>query len=108
MSKPDVLPYGSWSSPITADLIASKTLGVMEPTVVDGYTYWIETRPAEDGRYALVRRSPDGTTVDAIPKAFSARTRVHEYGGGAYAVDGESIVFSNWDDQRIYRQDPGE
>ncbi len=108
MSKPDVLPYGSWSSPITADLIGSKTLGVMEPAVVDGYTYWIEMRPAEEGRYALVRRSPDGTTVDAIPKGFSARTRVHEYGGGAYAVDGESIVFSNWDDQRIYRQDPGE
>ncbi|MFW6135639.1 MAG: S9 family peptidase [Chloroflexota bacterium] len=108
MSKPDVLPYGSWKSPITADLIASKTVGVLEPAVIGDHTYWIETRPAEEGRYVLVHRSPDGTTVDAIPEAFSARTRVHEYGGGAYAIDGETIIFSNWDDQRVYRQDPGE
>lgn len=107
MSKPSVLPFGSWHSPISADLIASKTLGLMEPAVVDDRTYWIEMRPAEEGRYALVRRCPDGTTVDAIPSAFSARTRVHEYGGGAYVVDGETIVFANWDDQRLYRQDPG-
>ncbi|MEA3375113.1 MAG: S9 family peptidase [Chloroflexota bacterium] len=108
MSRPDVLPYGSWKSPITADLIASKTLGVLEPALVGDHTYWVETRPAEEGRYVLVHRSPDGTTVDAIPEAFSARTRVHEYGGGAYAIDGETIIFSNWDDQRVYRQDPGE
>jgi dipeptidyl aminopeptidase/acylaminoacyl peptidase len=106
MSKLDVLPYGSWPSPLTADLIASKTLRVLEPTVVGEDVYWIEMRPAEEGRYALVRRSPDGTTVDAIPEGFSARTRVHEYGGGAYVVDRETVVFSNWDDQRLYRQDP--
>ncbi|MFO7742227.1 MAG: S9 family peptidase [Anaerolineae bacterium] len=108
MSRPDVLPYGSWKSPITADLIASKTLGLVEPAVVGDHTYWIETRPAEEGRYVLVHRSPDGTTTDAIPETFSARTRVHEYGGGAYTIDGETIIFSNWDDQRVYRQDPGE
>jgi dipeptidyl aminopeptidase/acylaminoacyl peptidase len=108
MSKADVLPYGSWPSPITADLIASKTLGLLETAVVDGTTYWIETRPSEEGRYALVRCASDGTRADAIPEAFSARTQVHEYGGGAYAIDEETIIFSNWDDQRIYRQDPGE
>jgi dipeptidyl aminopeptidase/acylaminoacyl peptidase len=108
MSKPDVLPYGSWPSPITAELIASKTLRVLEPTMVGEDTYWIEVRPSDEGRYALVRRSPDGTTADVIPETFSARTRVHEYGGAAYAVDGETIVFSNWDDQRLYRQTPGE
>ncbi|MFW6115635.1 MAG: S9 family peptidase [Chloroflexota bacterium] len=107
MSRPNVRPYGSWSSPITADLIASRTLGVMEPIAVEDTTYWIEMRPAEEGRYALVRRSPDGTTADAIPAAFSARTRVHEYGGAAYTVDGRTIFFSNWDDQRLYRLDPG-
>jgi dipeptidyl aminopeptidase/acylaminoacyl peptidase len=105
MPKRNVLPYGSWPSPITADLIASKTLGVLETAVVDGTTYWVEMRPSEEGRYAIVRRTPDGTVADAIPQAFSARTSVHEYGGGAYAIDDETIIFSNWDDQRIYRQD---
>ncbi len=103
MSRPKVRPYGSWSSPITADLIASKTLRVTEPTVNHDDTYWIEMRPAEEGRHALVRRAPDGTTADVIPPPFSARTRVHEYGGGAYTVDGETIIFSNWEDQRLYR-----
>lgn len=105
MSQPQILPYGSWQSPITADLIASKTLGLQEPMPFDDYTYWIEMRPEEEGRHALVRRSPDGTTADAIPPAFSARTRVHEYGFGAYVVDGGTIIFSNFDDQRLYRQD---
>jgi len=106
MSTQNVVPYGSWPSPLTADSIASKTLGVLETALVDDTTYWIEMRPSEDGRYALVRHSPDGSMEDAIPRSFSARTRVHEYGGGAYAVDGETIYFSNWDDQRIYRQEP--
>lgn len=108
MSQPDALPYGSWPSPISADLIASKTLRVLEPTLVGDDTYWIEMRPSQEGRYALIRRSPDGTTADVIPGTFSARTGVHEYGGGAYVVDGETIIFSNWDDQRLYRQDSGQ
>ena len=37
---------------------------------------------------------------------FNVRTRVHEYGGGAYWVHGGSVFFANWDDQRLYRQDP--
>jgi len=108
MSQPDVRPYGSWPSPVTADLIASKTLRLLEPTVVGDDTYWIEVRPSEEGRYALVRRSSNGGTADVVPESFSARTSVHEYGGGAYVVEGETVVFSNWDDQRLYRQGPEE
>jgi dipeptidyl aminopeptidase/acylaminoacyl peptidase len=100
-------PCGSWKSPITAELIASGTLGVLEPTLVNRRTYWIEMRPAEEGRYVIVRRAPGGTTIDVTPAPLSARTRVHEYGGGAYVVDGGTVYFSNWDDQRLYRQDPG-
>ena len=35
------------------------------------------------------------------------RTRVHEYGGGAYTVSRGTVWFSNFADQRLYRQDPG-
>ncbi|HEX4836113.1 MAG TPA: S9 family peptidase [bacterium] len=100
-------PYGTWRSPITADLIASGTIG-LDQIALDGEDiYWIEARPAEGGRHVVVRRMPDGRTADVTPPPFSARTRVHEYGGGAYAVSGGTVYFSNFADQRLYRQDPG-
>jgi dipeptidyl aminopeptidase/acylaminoacyl peptidase len=55
----------------------------------------------------LVRRGPDGTATDVTPPGFNTRTRVHEYGGGAYAVSEGTVWFSNFDDQRLYRQDAG-
>jgi len=100
-------PYGSWKSPITSDLIASETLG-LEQIALDGSDiYWIESRPAEGGRCVIVRRSPEGEIEDMTPAPFNARTRVHEYGGGAYAVFNRTVFFSNFADQRLYRQDPG-
>jgi dipeptidyl aminopeptidase/acylaminoacyl peptidase len=107
MPGPVVAPYGSWKSPITSDLIVSSTVG-LEQVALDGEdTYWIETRPAEGGRHVIVQRKADGQTIERTPPGFNARTRVHEYGGGAYAVVGGTLYFSNFDDQRLYRQDPG-
>jgi dipeptidyl aminopeptidase/acylaminoacyl peptidase len=89
-------------------MIAAKILGLGRIALDGEVVTWNEARPAEEGRYVIVRRSSDGTTTDVTPAPFSARTRVHEYGGGAYVVDGGTVYFSNWDNQRIYRQDPGE
>lgn len=73
MTKPQVAPYGSWKSPITSDLIASGTIR-LEQIALDGENiYWIEMRPAEGGRCVIVRRSPDGQTVDTTPFPFNAR-----------------------------------
>lgn len=59
--------------------------------------YWIEGRPGEGGRYVLVRNG-----VDETPPGFNVRTRVHEYGGGAYAVHNGDVWFVNFADQRVY------
>jgi dipeptidyl aminopeptidase/acylaminoacyl peptidase len=76
---------------------------------VDGETiYWTEGRPTEGGRYVIVRRTAYGRIEDVTPAPLNARTRVHEYGGGAYVVDRGAVYFSNFADQRLYRQDPGE
>ena len=107
MSKPQTAPYGSWKSPITSDLIVSETIGLGRITLDGEDVYWNEMRPAEGGRYVVVRRSPDRQTTDVTPSPFNARTRVHEYGGGAYVVADGTVYFSNWDDQRVYRQEPG-
>src|SRR4030042_37341 len=108
MSGPIAAPYGSWKSPITSKLIASGTIGLTQIELDGEDVYWVEMRPTEGGRYVIVRRTPDGRTADITPPPFNARTRVHEYGGGAYAVADGTVYFSNFADQRLYRQDRGQ
>lgn len=69
--------------------------------------YWTEIRPSEGGRYVIVRRTPDGELTDINPEPYSARTRIHEYGGGSCAVSNGTVYYSNFADQRLYRQEPG-
>ena len=105
---PHIAPYGAWRSPITADLITGKRVGVISPRIDGDDVYWIENRPAEAGRSVLVRRAGNGTIADATPAEFSVRTRVHEYGGGAFAVRNGVLIFSNFQDTRLYRVDGGD
>jgi len=99
-------PPGTWKSPITAELIASRTIGLSEIVIDSDDIYWLESRPSEEGRMVIVKRDPSGKVSDRLSPPFSARTRVHEYGGGSYAVFAGTIFFSNSSDGRIYRQDP--
>jgi len=69
--------------------------------------YWSESRPAEAGRQVIVRWRPGEVPADVLPPGFSARTTVHEYGGGAFCVSGGAVLFSNQADQRLWRLDPG-
>jgi dipeptidyl aminopeptidase/acylaminoacyl peptidase len=105
MGNPTIAPYGSWKSPITSDLIVAETIGLGGVWVESGDTYWLEMRPRESGRYVLVRRGADGGTLDVTPEPFNVRTRVHEYGGGSVVINGGTVWFSNFNDQRLYRQD---
>ena len=70
-------------------------------------TYWIEGRPEESGRSVVVKRSPDGRIADVTPAGANVRTRVHEYGGAAYAVCRGVVYYSEFADQRLYRLEPG-
>jgi dipeptidyl aminopeptidase/acylaminoacyl peptidase len=102
-------PYGSWVSPITSDLVSSEggvQFGYVD--VSEDGVYWTESRPEEKGRTALVYKPRDGEPVDVVPPEFNVRTRVHEYGGGAWFRDGEVVFCSSFDDSRLYRIDrPG-
>ena len=102
MKKQQVAPYGSWKSPITSDIIASGT-NRLEQVVLDGENiYWIEMRPAERGRCVVVCHSQNEKIVNITPSPFNARTRVHEYGGGAFVIHEGTAYFSNFIDQRLY------
>jgi dipeptidyl aminopeptidase/acylaminoacyl peptidase len=98
--------YGSWRSPITADAIVAGVIGLSQIQVDGDDIYWVEQRPAEAGRNVVVRRRA-GTIEDVTPPEYNARTRVHEYGGGAYLAHQRTVWFANFKDQRLYRQDPG-
>ncbi|HEY1306977.1 MAG TPA: prolyl oligopeptidase family serine peptidase [Vicinamibacterales bacterium] len=98
-----VKPYGSWPSPISAQIVAAQGLRLGSVAVDRDDVYWVEGRPNEGGRNVLVRRRAHGSTIDLTPPGFNVRTRVHEYGGGAYVVVNGEVFFSNFADQRIYR-----
>jgi acetyl esterase/lipase len=76
----------------------------MQPRVFGGAVYWLEGRPEEGGRVALVRHG-NGKREDITPRPFSVRTRAHEYGGGAYLVSDAGVFFCNDADQCIYMLD---
>jgi dipeptidyl aminopeptidase/acylaminoacyl peptidase len=107
VSQKTVAPYGTWSSPISAEMVAQAGVRLSAPWIEDGVVWWLEGRAAEGGRVALVRRDPDGSRVDAVPEDFNVRTSVHEYGGGAYCIRRGVANCSNFDDQRLYRIQPG-
>jgi len=100
------LPHGTWPSPITPESLATGQ-GALDEVRVDGPdTYWLEGRPSEGGRTALLRH--DGTRTDELlPAPWDVRTRVHEYGGGGYAVQHGTVVFSHAGDDRVHRLDAG-
>ncbi len=102
---PDVAPYGSWKSPITVDLLTAGAVGLGYVDLADHGVYWLESRAHEGGRSVLVLKSEDSDPVDVVPEDFNVRSRVHEYGGGAYWRHGRTLFCSNFDDSRLYRID---
>jgi dipeptidyl aminopeptidase/acylaminoacyl peptidase len=104
---PTVAPYGSWRSPVGADLVAAGGVSLDEVRVAGEAVLWLEGRPLEGGREVVCRARPGGGAEDLTPEGYNVRTRVHEYGGGAYAVRGATVWFAGFADQRLYRHDPG-
>ncbi|MFH2138654.1 MAG: prolyl oligopeptidase family serine peptidase [Candidatus Omnitrophota bacterium] len=96
--------YINWQPVLTPEDVFSDAVGIGEVCVDLDNTYWLEMRPAEKGRYVVVQRNSFGTIKDITPADCNVRTRVHEYGGGSYAVFNDVVYFVNFSDQRIYCQ----
>jgi dipeptidyl aminopeptidase/acylaminoacyl peptidase len=95
-------PHGQWPSPVTAEMLTQQSAKISEIRACDDCVFWLESRPAEKGRNALVQLSPAGTLSDVLPAPHSVRTRAHEYGGASYLVTPEGIFCVLDADQRIY------
>jgi len=96
-------PYGAWESPFPIELLSRGARTFGETRAAGGIRWWLEGRAEEGGRQVLVRRELDGTITRLSPEGFNVRSRVHEYGGGAYLVDGDVALVSDFTTGRLQR-----
>ncbi|WP_185235961.1 S9 family peptidase [Teredinibacter franksiae] len=103
------LPFGSWPSNITAERVAGKTPKLAEPCIDNNRLFWLQTLPEEKGRVAVMMKplvnNHSGEARCILPRPLSAKSKVHEYGGGSYCVDGNMLYFVLADDQQVYCAD---
>src|SRR5262245_48460221 len=106
-ARKQILPFGTWPSPVSAALAArgSRRTGLLQ--AAGDAVYWSEARPEEQGRQVIIRAGPDGRCEAILPPPFSARSRVHEYGGGEFLAVGDTVCFVNDQDQQVYVLAPG-
>jgi len=102
-----IAPFGSWESPVAAADTVSGIVRFSDIQYDEDSLYWLEMRPSEGGRTALLRRGPNGDIAEVLPDTVSVRTMAHEYGGGAYLADDGAVVYSDSEDQRLYGADAG-
>ncbi|HET7921863.1 MAG TPA: prolyl oligopeptidase family serine peptidase, partial [Gammaproteobacteria bacterium] len=107
MTAPRSAPCGTWPSTLGSELASAGSLRLMQPRAHAGRVYWVESRPAEQGRCVLMHGKPGKAAQAVLPKNYSVRSRVHEYGGGAFAVHDGLVAFVNDDDQQIHLLEHG-
>ena len=111
----DICAYGAWTSPIAPQALAEGARKIEQIRLDVASVVWVESRPEEGGRGAVMRWTEDAGAEDVTPRWYNARSLVNSYGGGAMAVQSGTIVFTQFapeafpktKDQRVYRQDIG-
>ena len=99
-------PYGTWPSPFAATSIAADSPRIDGARFVGEEIWWGESVPAGGGRITVRRSGDPADPVLVAP--WNARSRVHEYGGGAWTADADGVLyFVENSDQRVYRLTPG-
>jgi dipeptidyl aminopeptidase/acylaminoacyl peptidase len=102
-----IAPYGAWVSPVSVELMTEAAIGLRGLSVDGQDLYWLEARPSENGRTVLCRRRADGEIEHLTPPPFNVGSRVHEYGGGAYAVAVGVVVVSERADGSVWLIEAG-
>src|SRR5580704_314230 len=98
---PTIAPYGSWASPLSAEVLAAGGIGFGDLRSANGRLYWTESVPARGGAISLFSLAA-GSPEQVTPDDANVRTRVHEYGGAPFLVDGDTVYYSQFADQRLY------
>lgn len=101
---PTVAPFGTWRSPIAAHLIMESAVALKDVGWAGAHLFWLESRPHEHGRHALMETDLRGHVTERLPRHIDIQSRIQECGGGALALQNDTIYFCNDGDQRVYRQ----
>jgi dipeptidyl aminopeptidase/acylaminoacyl peptidase len=104
---PQIAPYGSWASPVSAEALANGQIVLGDLRNSDQKLYWTESVPAAGGKVAVFSLGHDGVAAALTPQGANVRTRVHEYGGAPFVAAGDSLYYSEFSDQRLYRLKAG-
>ncbi|WP_258111755.1 S9 family peptidase [Alicyclobacillus sp. SP_1] len=102
MSETTTAPYGNWKSPITSDVVVQGTTPLVSVQLDGDNLFFAEAHPSEAGRNTVFCQSRDGRIHECTPAPFNVRTRVHEYGGGAFTAHEGNLYFSNFADNLLY------
>ena len=91
---------------ITPEQVASGGNQFQDLVVDQNVVYWSEMRPSEGGRTTILKCGVNREPLECIPNEYDVRTRVHEYGKGAFTVSNGVIYFIHGKDQRLYKLEP--
>ena len=101
---PVVAPYGSWESPLRAEVLSRGRVAMGDLRSANGHLYWTETIPSAGGISGLFSTATSAGGTRISPEGVNVRTRVHEYGGAPFIATGNQLYYSNYTDQRLYAQ----
>ncbi|MDQ7049861.1 MAG: hypothetical protein Q9M92_10090 [Enterobacterales bacterium] len=98
-------PYASWTSSLSADILAKASNRLGHLCIDQSDIYWLESRASEKGRNVLIRCDAKGEIHQVLPAAVSVRSKVHEYGSGDFLVEQGIVYFVSAKDQAVYSFD---
>ena len=104
---PITAPYGTWTSPLSARIVAAGGVQLSRVVLDGDDLYWLERRPEEGGRSVVARRSTGSAgSRTSPPREPTCGTRSTNT-GAAYAVSPGITDFFEFADQRLDRLEPG-
>ncbi|BBH54327.1 S9 family peptidase [Fluviispira sanaruensis] len=95
--------FDKWQSPITAEMIASKSISFNDIHMDQGILYWCESRPTDKGRNVIVSYNENKYT-DETPINYNIGTSVHGYGGGAFYIKNDTLYFADLKTGLVYQK----
>ena len=93
------------AEPFSASQVVAARMDFAELQLGANGLFWNEYRP-EDAA-CRIWHWRDGVAKCLTPDGFSVRSRVYEYGGGAFCLTPDGVVFVAEADQQLYRQKLG-
>lgn len=103
MSKKISAEFGLWDAKITSQMLTQKARRFGTLKTSGEAVYWTEQRSDEAGRGVIMRWDEKQGITEILTAPHSARSKVHEYGGGEFCIAKDGIYFVNAENQQLYR-----